>query len=185
MHVNRLMLPFLLAGLLFTVAVIVAPFILEAHTVDDISGAAWQIDNAGAWDEMPMLPRLAYYAGDVVCHQKQERSYTLNGNQMPVCARDIGVLVGLTGGFALALAAVPAATFQGTFWAMLPFVRGRLAIAAVLAVLLVPLPLDGFLQLLTGYESVNPVRTITGLLFGFGVALLASLFLLTDPRRHR
>ncbi len=184
-HVNRLMLPVLLAVLLFTLAVFLAPFALRPHTVEGIDGAAWQLDHPGRWDEMPALSRLAYYAGDVVCHQKHWRSYMFNGNQMPVCARDVGMLLGMTGGFALALTAVPAATLSGTFRSMLPFVRSRMTMVAMFGMLLAPLPMDGFLQLLTGYESVNVLRTVTGLLFGLGLAMLSSLFLLADPRRYR
>lgn len=185
MHVNRWPLAFLLVVILFALAVFMAPFTVEPHRVSHLDGRAWHIDYAETWDQMPLLARLAYYAGDVVCHQHHARSYALHGNQLPVCARDVGVLGGLAGGFALALIATPAATFQGTFQALLPFVQNRVTALAVLGVVFLPLPLDGFLQLLTGYESINGVRTATGLLFGFGLAVLASLFLLTDPRRYR
>ena len=185
MHVNRLPLAFLLAVLLFTLAVFTAPYALQPGTIGDIDGRAWHVDHGGRWQEMPVLPRLAYTAGDVVCHQKQERSYILHGNQMPVCARDVGILLGLAGGFALAVAATPAATFRDTFRSMLPFARSRAAVFTLLTGLLAPLPVDGFLQLLTGYESVNVLRTATGFLFGLGLALLASLFLVSDPRCYR
>lgn len=185
MHVNRLMLPFLLVFALATAAVFTAPFALQRGAVTGLDGHAWHVDHQGAWEELPPLPCLVYYGGDVVCHQRHGRSYMLYGNQMPVCARDVGLLAGMTGGFALALVATPAATLQGTFCGMLPFVRGKTAMAAVTTGLLLPLPLDGFLQLLTAYESVNPLRTATGLLFGVGVALLASVFLLADRRRYR
>ncbi len=185
MHVNRLPLAFLLAVLLFTLAVFTAPYALQSGTVGALDGRAWHVDYTGRWREMPVLPRLAYTAGDMVCHQKQERSYILHGNQMPVCARDVGILLGLTGGFALALAATPAATFRDTFRSMLPFVRSRTAAVILLVGLLAPLPVDGLLQLFSGYESVNVLRTITGLLFGLGLALLASLFLVSDPRCYR
>jgi uncharacterized membrane protein len=181
-HCNRLPFGFLILVAVFTVAVFTAPYLVEPGTVEHLDGYAWQLDHLGRWDEMPALSRLAYYAGDVVCHQKHWRSYMLNGNQMPVCARDVGVLLGMAGGFALALTAVPAATLSGTFRSMLPFVRSRIAMLAMFGMLLAPLPVDGFLQLLTGYESVNVLRTVTGLLFGLALALLSSLFLLADPR---
>lgn len=41
------------------------------------------------------------------------------------------------------------------------------------AVLLMPMVTDGFLQLLTPYESKNGIRCFTGLLFGFGLVMLA------------
>ena len=46
---------------------------------------------------------LSYLLGDLVCHQEEARSLILNGSQMPVCARDTGILMGLTIGFAICL----------------------------------------------------------------------------------
>lgn len=37
---------------------------------------------------------------------------------------------------------------------------------------MIPMIADGFLQLLTSYESNNLKRFITGFLFGFGLAML-------------
>lgn len=44
------------------------------------------------------------------------------------------------------------------------------------ALLLVPLVVDGAVQLLTAYESTNMRRLITGILFGYG---FVSLFLIS------
>ena len=38
--------------------------------------------------------------------------------------------------------------------------------------LLVPMAADGFIQLKTSYESTNPRRFLTGLLFGYGLMAL-------------
>lgn len=40
------------------------------------------------------------------------------------------------------------------------------------AAILVPMVVDGFVQLLTKYESNNSRRFLTGLLFGFGLYTL-------------
>src|SRR3954447_8038652 len=44
------------------------------------------------------LPRLAgsviFVVGSVVCHQKPERSFTLAGQPLPVCARCTGIYIG-------------------------------------------------------------------------------------------
>ncbi len=37
---------------------------------------------------------------------------------------------------------------------------------------MVPMVADGFIQLLSRYESTNPRRLVTGLLFGYGFAVL-------------
>ena len=38
--------------------------------------------------------------------------------------------------------------------------------------LMVPMVVDGFVQLATSYESTNPRRFVTGLLFGYGLWML-------------
>ena len=47
---------------------------------------------------------------------------------------------------------------------------------------MVPMLLDGFIQLLTRYESTNPRRLVTGLLFGYG---LAGFFVITNIMAFR
>ena len=94
------------------------------------------------------LPRLFY------CHCRPDRSFFWRGRQFPICARCTGQLVGLLLGIPL-------------------FVVGRFPLY-VCAALLLPLIADGFLQLLTRYESTNPRRFITGTLFGLGLYELAA-----------
>ena len=104
---------------------------------------------------MNPISRLAYYLGDVNCHQKLERSYSYNQNQMPFCARDVGIFAGLTIGFTYALGR-----------------RIELTLPLIL-LSLVPIGIDGTVQLLTDYESTNTKRVITGLIAGCatGIAL--------------
>ena len=94
------------------------------------------------------LPRLFY------CHCRPDRSFFWRGRQFPICARCTGQLVGLLLGIPL-------------------FIVGRFPLY-VCAALLLPLIADGFLQLLTRYESTNPRRFITGTLFGLGLYELAA-----------
>ena len=51
-----------------------------------------------AWTELNPLWAFVYGFGDLNCHQKHERSWEINGNQMPVCTRDIGIFLGLFAG---------------------------------------------------------------------------------------
>lgn len=67
---------------------------------------------------------------------------------MPYCSRDMGVFFGLAIGLGIALFIM----IEIKWW----------WIVAGLA----PIMIDGTLQLLTAYESSNPVRLITGLLAG-------------------
>ena len=43
---------------------------------------------------------IAYLIGDILCHQETARSFILNGSQLPVCIRDMGILLGSLAGCA-------------------------------------------------------------------------------------
>lgn len=90
------------------------------------------------------------------CHCRADRSFHYKGKKFPVCARCTGEVCG-------ALAAVCSVAFwHPPVWAA--------------ALLLIPMVADGTIQARTSYESTNPKRFITGLLFGYG---LTTLFLLS------
>ena len=93
------------------------------------------------------LPRLTG------CHCRPERSFKWRGGlRFPVCARCTGELLGML------IAAATGWLGRPPLWALF--------------VLLLPMVADGFLQLLTGYESTNPRRLVTGVLFGYAFAIL-------------
>ena len=86
------------------------------------------------------------------CHCKEERSFHYKGEKFPICARCTGELVGIL--FALI----------SCF-----FYRPSIPVCIVL---MIPLIVDGFVQRLTSYESTNPRRLITGVLFGYALFML-------------
>jgi uncharacterized membrane protein len=47
---------------------------------------------------MDLLLAFVYAAGSVLCHQLPERSFFLDGHQLPVCARCTGLYLGAIGG---------------------------------------------------------------------------------------
>ena len=105
-----------------------------------------------------MVPHAMYWLGDAECHQLSHRSYFINGNQMPFCARDLGLFLGLAVGFGLV-----------SFY--------RLKIHPVLALMgFLPMAIDGGTQAITNYESNNPLRLITGLIAGIAGSLLLAHF---------
>ena len=81
------------------------------------------------------------------CHQRPDRSFFFRGRQFLLCARCTGELIGI-------LTGIPIVIFIGypQFY--------------VVALLMIPMAADGFLQLLTPYESKNIRRLTTGILFG-------------------
>jgi uncharacterized membrane protein len=144
--------------LFFTLLVFLVPFTLTPGQVTDLSGRVGNIDNGGQLSSMNPLAAAVYWLGDANCHQIAARSFFLNGNQMPFCARDVSIFAGLVIGLALALFAIP----RPNLWlVMLGFV---------------PIALDGGAQIVLDYQSSNLLRAITGLLAGFCVAMLLHLF---------
>lgn len=86
------------------------------------------------------------------CHCRSDRSFHYKGRKFPICARCMGELLGILGSVVL-------------FWLWRPNVITSL-------IMLLPLILDGFIQVLTKYESTNVRRLFTGILFGIGIASL-------------
>ncbi len=81
------------------------------------------------------------------CHQKASRSYFIKNYQMPICARCLGLTIGYILGFC--------------------FFNSSINIIAYI-LLIIPLIIDGLLQLKTNYESTNLKRLITGIFAGIG-----------------
>jgi uncharacterized membrane protein len=162
--------PVILAGFIISVVwlalVVASPYLVPANTLKDLSGSVSVKDNTDQFRDLDALPKAIYTIGDVECHQIASRSFFLNGNEMPFCSRDLGLFMGLAAGFGFA-----------TFY--------RYKINPFLALLgLVPMGLDGGLQLITDYESNNALRLATGIVAGVALVLLIALyiFVLSEDR---
>lgn len=90
------------------------------------------------------------------CHCRADRSFYYKGRQFPICARCTGELVGML------IAAVVCFFYLPPVWVTL--------------VLMVPMVADGTIQLLTRYESTNPRRLATGILFGYAFMALLVIY---------
>jgi uncharacterized membrane protein len=176
-----------------------APYMLPYDSVPELSGRANAIDYAFegswgnndhdeggsighdqtlhggsfAWSELNPIWALAYGLGDLNCHQKHERSWEINGNQMPVCARDIGILLGFSVGcLFFSLRGYNRWTVRDSFlsvfpdeWLHLIYEKDMrmIAMLSVMGMGLIPMGIDGFTQLLIdSYESNNMLRVVTG-----------------------
>jgi uncharacterized membrane protein len=137
-----------------------------------------------AWTELDPYTGFIYMFGDLNCHNKHERSWEINGNQMPVCTRDVGIFFGLAiGGLVYSRYGYNRWTIKDSCLSLLPdrwlekiyrTNRRTMAWIGMGAVLCVPLLIDGFTQLLTSYESNNFTRPLTGAPFGIGIAILTA-----------
>jgi uncharacterized membrane protein len=135
-----------------------APFIIPHNTVDDLSGFTGVSDNEKLKDSMAFPWNSIYGCGDRLCHQKAERSFFINDNQMPFCSRCTAIWLGLTIGLGFMV-----------------FYRVKLdeKFLIIMFIGLIPIGIDGVGQLLGFWESNNIIRLITGLLIGFvcGIAI--------------
>ncbi|NLI74110.1 MAG: DUF2085 domain-containing protein, partial [Euryarchaeota archaeon] len=139
-----------LFAVIWTALVIFSPFTVPAGSVGDLTGSVGVIDND--LEDMNIVSRAVYLIGDFNCHTRADRSFELNDNQMPFCARDFGIFLGLTIGMAIALIVMP---------------RYAWVIVIILAT---PLIIDGFAQLIFDYESNNTIRVFTGVLGGLAAS---------------
>jgi|GEM_PF-518178 len=166
---------------------ILAPLTLPANSLYlGDSGGANRMDFQDVWSGMPLFQRAIYTIGDFNCHQMSSRSFFLNGNQMPFCSRDIGVFSGFVVGSALvSLLGYLPNLYESLFHPFPKKMRKRfLKRPRLWAVMLgsffvLPLVLDGTVQMLTAYESNNTVRFITGIFAGTGVMVYTGAFVVS------
>jgi uncharacterized membrane protein len=103
------------------------------------------------------LAAFLYMFGSVICHQLPDRSFHLDGAQLPVCARCFGIYAG---GAVAALAACRANLVRFARW------EAKLLLAAA-----VPTVLTVLLEW-TGVHSSNLARAAAGTPLGAVVALI-------------
>ena len=157
---SGVLLILLVASTVWVALSVTAPLLVPSDTLLDLTGTVGMRENDAQFESLSIVPRTIYIIGDLECHQIADRSYFLNGNQMPFCSRDLGLFLGLAFGFGIA-------TFfilqLNPMW---------------LLVGLVPIGLDGGLQLVTEYESTNSLRLVTGIVGGAALALVLASFVL-------
>ena len=144
--------------LFWTILQFLAPLAIPENSVQELSGLVIISDNEKTIENLAFPWNFIYSAGDRLCHQKTERSFLINGNQMPFCARCTAIWLGLTLGIGF-----------------MAFYRIELNEKFIFVILIgvVPIGIDGVGQLMGFWESTNVIRVITGTLVGIlcGVAL--------------
>ena len=155
---KRLFFVFFLLYSTWVALLILAPVMLPAGTVSDLSGVVGYSDNSELINGLPFPWNAVYSAGDTLCHQRAERSLSINGNEMPFCARCTALWFGIAVGLGIMV-----------FFTIELDVRFFIAII----VSFVPLGVDGVGQLFGFWESMNSIRILTGLPAGIvcGVAV--------------
>lgn len=115
------------------------------------------------------LSGATYALGSLICHQRPERSFHLDGAQLPVCARCFGLYLG----FALGTIAVPSGLTGIT--------RSTLRTTIVLAAF--PTALTWSFELLGLWASSNTTRFVAALPLGAAIALTVNYVECARPLR--
>lgn len=89
----------------------------------------------------------------IPCHRMKSRSYVMRGKQFPICARCTSILLGHLSIPFLLLLDIHLSLYLGI-------------------ILNIPMIVDGYTQLKKWRTSNNTLRTITGLLSGFGQSII-------------
>ena len=183
-------------ALMLVLSLFMAPLSVHEGTVTDLDANANWIDHSDRWKDMDLFPKLIYTFGDLNCHQIMDRTLIINGNQMPVCTRDVAIFIGVFLGALLLTRAVAHDHPSLVFTSILPK-RSRKAkflmhpavfFTASIILLLTPTALDGGIQTLStmsllpwgmSYESTNPTRILAGFPMGVGLGILITSFMVS------
>ena len=95
------MLIFFVLSVILSVLMFIVPFISPNGSFVYLDGTAGIMDHGDLWSKQDPLTMALYGFGDMVCHQQMSRTVILNGSEMPVCIRDLGLLLGFAIGCAV------------------------------------------------------------------------------------
>lgn len=199
--VHRIPVIMVVLGSILVLVMVLAPATLPSGEVMGLDARANAMDYWPKWKEMDPFHMIAYTFGDFNCHQKEERSLIINGNQMPVCSRDIAIFVGLVLGSAILLRAKVDDSPVEILLDILPHRMNRglkgafrwLFAGLVLGSLFIPTALDGGIQMLSSmpfwpfgfsYESTNIMRIVTGLPMGIALGMISTMLMMTILSRR-
>jgi uncharacterized membrane protein len=142
---------FFIPFLIWIILQFIAPVLLPSSSIGNLSGNVGFSDNKIIIEKLPAPLGVIYGAGDRLCHQREDRSLFINGNQMPFCTRCTAIFLGFAVGLGLMI-----------------FYKIKLNEKFLLLILIgiIPIGFDGIGQQLNFWESTNIIRFITGMLAG-------------------
>ncbi len=150
-----------IAGIVST-AFVIAPLAAPYGSYLGLDGTPGFVDHS--WG----LTDVAYLLGDFLCHQMEDRSFIINGSQMPVCVRDFGLLTGFSIG-----AAVCSACLQVLRFKIIPIIAMAMVLVTVAEWAVEP-----------AVGDYPVLRFATGIISGAGAALLTAWMLDLSVRRN-
>jgi len=150
-------------SLIFALLLIFCPLIQPNNAIKDLSGQVGVIDNYSVISIIAPPCKYIYMFGDLWCHQRSDRSLFINGNQMPVCARCLGIFIGAPLGI-LASMLTKISDFHESL---------HKKVLVIVSIGYAPILTDSIGQSVKLWDSVNPIRLATGAAAGtsFGIIL--------------
>jgi len=155
---KNLIFVFFIIFFLWILLQFLAPIAIPHGAASDISGLVFLSDNENLITEINQPWSFVYSAGDRLCHQISDRSFFINGNQMPFCSRCTAIWLGLAIGLGFMVFYKVELNEKFIFFLIFS---------------IIPIGIDGFGQLFGFWQSTNIIRVLTGLLIGLvcGVGL--------------
>ena len=85
---------FFAVSAVLTVSIFIVPFLSPYGSFVGLDGTPGIVDHWDIWCDKDPFTMVLYLFGDIFCHQEMDRTVILNGSEMPVCIRDMGLLMG-------------------------------------------------------------------------------------------
>ena len=85
---------FLIISSMLAVCFFTVPYLSPYGSFVGLDGTPGVMDHWDIWSGRDPFTRIIYSIGDIACHQQEARTFILNGSEMPICVRDVGLLLG-------------------------------------------------------------------------------------------
>lgn len=85
---------FFAVSAILAIASFIVPFLSPYGSFVNLDGTPGVIDHWDIWSSKDPFTMVMYLLGDIFCHQEMDRTVILNGSEMPMCIRDLGLLTG-------------------------------------------------------------------------------------------
>ncbi len=160
--------------ILFTMLHFIIPYTHESGSFLDVRKSLDMSNNQINDEKLLQNPlNIIYFIGYYTCHQINDRSFFINNNQVPVCSRCLGIYIGMSLIFFVAIVRYPTGSFFQSLCRLITL-RGpiksinctTITIIILGALLSIPMAIDVSMQIFTPYFSNNITRFVTGFLFG-------------------
>jgi len=159
---RNIIIIFFILFILWILLQFLSTILLPSNTIDNLSGYTGFYDNKEKINKLFFPVNSIYYIGDIMCHQKSDRSIYINGNQMPFCSRCTAIWLG-----------IPIGLFFLIFYSI--ELNNKFLFLIILGI--IPLSIDGIGQLFGYWESTNIIRIFTGLITGIVLGLAIGLII--------